>query len=259
MSLLEKLNQPIGKASKSKKSLKQKPDIDTGGFARVSLMPESHRKAKEKDAAKAQWIKIVIIATAVTAVLVGAAFAWSFYNSHLYEQQAQAERDSEAQLEEYSEISDMLSSINQLENIADNVMSTSVEWNGLMEEINSGLPDTSRMTTFAVASGNPQSDGTSIIINASIVSQEPLDYADVIYSVPGTTNAQLGNLSGSAAGSGREYIYDISFGFDTQFLENVEDEDDESTGGTTDADNGGANDMIDLDSMAGNTNTEEDD
>lgn len=235
MSLLEKLTQPVGKPSKAKKSIKQKPDVPTGGFPRVDLMPQSHREAKEKDAAKAKWIKVVSLVVVAVIVMVGLSFAWAFWNGQVYEQTAELERQSQEQLSEYSEISSMLADINRLDSVADDATSTSVDWDLLIGEINDGLPDTSVMETFSVISGDPDGGETPVVVRATIVSSEPLDYADVIYSIPGTTNTQLGNLTASPGGDDvREYTYNVSFGFNAEVLENFEEED--SAEGTTETD-----------------------
>lgn len=230
MSLLEKLTQPVGKSSKAKKSIKQKPDVPTGGFPRVDLMPKSHREAKEKDAAKAKWIKVVSLVVVAVIVMVGLSFAWAFWNGQVYEQTAELERQSQEQLAEYSEISSMLADINRLDSVADDATSTSVDWDLLIEEINEGLPETSMMEIFSVVSGDPDSGETPVVVLATIVSSEPLDYADIIYSVPAATGTLLGDLTRGS----EQYIFHVSFGFDAEVLKNFEAEETTETDADTD-------------------------
>lgn len=232
----------IGGNKKAKKAPSSKKlGIDTQGYPKADLMPSSERKRQEKTWATRRWVFIfVLVAIGCVAAFFGS-MAWSMMNEANYESDRTEEEIVLNQIDEYSDISAALNERDRLSSLRMDASGSSIDWERLIREIQSGLPGGSSISSFSVVNGTGQSeeggssDGTVASISALIVSGEPLDYADIVHLTPSTTSVELGNFTRNPVGDGGNvtYTYNVAFGFGEDLLSNAYSQA-EDTGGIDD-------------------------
>lgn len=247
MSFLDKLKEPITVDSlKTMFSRSPKPSKDTGsedgdqegakrsnhrasgivagGYARVDLMPKAHRDRREAREAKSLWVRIFAGAAGLTFVAVGGSFGYSVHTNQIYQDAQSREEASMQELAEYQDVTQMLRDIESLQVDVESTTETAVDWENLISTIEENLPSTSSLADYTVSPGTPSGEsGTAVVVDATINSEDPLDYSEIVGFIPDSTEIRLGNMSYS----GDSYSYPVSIGFSEAVLENAEDSDDD--------------------------------
>lgn len=210
---------------------KKLPKIPLDEKVAIDLLPPSHKDLVDLRATRRRWITIFI--TAVIAAVLAPTVA--FLISTQIQGQISAEQDRHAELElsiaRYAEVNQTLESANEATRLLDKGASIEVDWNELIGDIESKLPEGTRVTAMQVIAGgkdtrtqeqkdDPAFDrpvATAILL--SLESTTTIGYSDslkAIESVNGTGSVTIGGL----AESNGVYNYDVAFTYDISILTN---------------------------------------
>ncbi|MEV7619531.1 hypothetical protein AB0N59_05255 [Microbacterium sp. NPDC089321] len=130
-----------------------RPNAPTSTTPRVNLLPRSEIERRERDRLGGTWVRVVIGAVILAALLVGAAFAWNAFA----QQRLLAERTKTTELlgeiSALSEVSQALSTERELIDFRAESMGSDIVWASVLNRVQDAVPRGDALIGFELTPG----------------------------------------------------------------------------------------------------------
>ncbi|QMU96531.1 hypothetical protein FVO59_04395 [Microbacterium esteraromaticum] len=154
---------------------------------RVNLLPRSELERRERDRLGATWLRLVIAAVALAALLVGAAFVWNvFAQQRLAAEQAKT-TGLLGEISALSEVSRALSTERDLIDFRAESMGSDIAWADVLNRVQSAVPPGDALIGFELTPGAAPAP-----VPAAADDQERADAASRAVGLTGTVTVQSG-------------------------------------------------------------------
>jgi hypothetical protein len=200
-----------------------------GATPRVNLLPRSELERRERERLTGTWARVVLGALVLTALLIGAAYAWNqFAQQQLAAEQARTTTLT-GQIAGLSDVSRSLQTERDLIAYRAEAMGSDLAWSGIFAKARGALPADVTLVGFDLTVGavpdaaSQQADAekakaaakeavglTGTITVSSPTPRDMAPYARALRQVEGISGADA-NAIATDSGSGYLYTIDITF------------------------------------------------
>lgn len=203
--------------------------LQVGAAPAVNLLPRSELDRREREKLIGLWARVVLGALVVTAVLIGAAYAWNqFAQQQLAAEQARTST-LVGEIGGLSDVSRALQTENDLVAYRADAMGSDLAWSGIFDRVRGALPADVQLVGFDLTVGavpdaaSAKADSekakdaakeavglTGTITVSSPTPQDMAPYARALRAVVGVSRADA-NAVVTDTGNGYLYTIDITF------------------------------------------------
>lgn len=184
----------------------------------IDLMPQSHKTVVEVRQARKTWTGV--FGAVVIGCLIGSGLSlgynWQTQQKVQKEQVVQEELD--LKIAQYAEVNQALQSEGAARDLLNTAAGNEIDWNNLITTIESNLPAGTRISSLTVVNGGTVEDEVSSAVTMNLTSDTTMGYSDALRAVEGINGVQKVEIGGLSMGGENQYVYAMSFTFDTSIL-----------------------------------------
>lgn len=184
----------------------------------IDLMPQSHKTVVEIRQARRTWTGV--FGAVVIGCLIGSGLALG-YNWQTEKQVSKeqiVQEDLDLKIAQYAEVNQALQSETSARDLLNTAAGNEIDWNDLITTIESNLPAGTRIGSLTVVNGGTVEDEVSSAVTMNLTSDTTLGYSDALRAVEGINGVQKVEIGGLSMGGENQYVYTMSFTFDTSIL-----------------------------------------
>lgn len=184
----------------------------------IDLMPQSHKTVVEVRQAKKTWTGV--FGAVVIGCLVGSGLAlgYNWQTQQKVQKEQVVQEDLDLKIAQHAEVNQALQSESAARDLLSTAAGNEIDWNDLITTIESNLPAGTRISSLAVVNGGTVEDEVSSAVTMNLTSDTTLGYSDALRSVEGINGVQKVDIGGLSMGGENQYVYAMSFTFDTSIL-----------------------------------------
>ena len=184
----------------------------------IDLMPQSHKTVVEIRQARRTWTGV--FGAVVIGCLIGSGLALG-YNWQTEKQVSKeqiVQEDLDLKIAQHAEVNQALQSESSARDLLNTAAGNEIDWNDLITTIESNLPAGTRISSLTVVNGGTVEDEVSSAVTMNLTSDTTLGYSDALRAVEGINGVQKVEIGGLSMGGENQYVYAMSFTFDTSIL-----------------------------------------